>query len=207
MFKSIVIISVLAIVVTSCYTIQSHPIVKGVVDGDYYAKSVDYQSDCYECHATEEVAEYNLMPMYEPEKVHGEMEFYSGEIDHIALFYGEIGWWYRYTPVAGSNSSGGYVRDGSDDGGIDDNGDNVPPSYHPDGGPHPLPHGGTRPLPVINPGTPTKSGNTQSNEPKTKVRPQPKEEEGSSTRSSADRPSEPTKSRNNNSGSNKGSRK
>jgi len=194
MFKSIVIISVLAIVVTSCYTIQSHPIVKGVVDGDYFAKSVDYQSDCYECHATEEVAEYNLMPMYEPEKVHGEMEFYSGEIDHIALFYGEVGWWYRYTPVAGSNSSGGYVRDGSDDG------EESSPVYYPP--PRP-----SYPLPVINPGTPTKSGNTQSNEPKTKVRPQPKEEEGSSTRSSADRPSEPTNSRNNNSGRNKGSRK
>lgn len=99
MLKNYFYILSLILIVSACYTIQSHPVVTGIEDGQYFNQQISFTDDCMECHSQEEVEEFNLMPLYEPEKVHGDMAFYSDEVSHISLFYGEVGWWYRYSPV------------------------------------------------------------------------------------------------------------
>ncbi|GJQ63260.1 MAG: hypothetical protein SCALA702_23130 [Melioribacteraceae bacterium] len=181
MLKNSLVILSLILMSTACYTIREHPVVKGVVDGQYHAQRVDYTDDCAECHSTGEIDEFDLMPLYSPEKTYGDMKFYSDSLSNIALFYGEVGWWYRFTPMVYEYTDGGYTEN--------EEGYFVPSRGYNSSAP-----------PVIYPGTPTQSGSSGT---KTKERTNTNPSgDGSNNakRSSADRPNDPGKSRNSNNG-------
>lgn len=183
MLKNSLVILSLILISTGCYTIREHPVVKGVVDGQYHAQSVDYMDDCAECHSTGEIDEFDLMPLYAPEKTYGEMKFYSDSLSNIALFYGEVGWWYRFTPMVYEYTEGGGYTENEDGYFVPSRGgyDFAPP-------------------PPNYPGTPTQSSSSTT---KTKERSNTTpsgDGSNNTTRSSADRPDDPGKSRNSNNG-------